>query len=88
MLFAEIRADHTENDLNIEFKAKPIWALCRGGSGATAARAGRLATCYHFGAEDGTRTRRRHPFARSKCATVGWTSGASREPFLKRRATN
>jgi hypothetical protein len=25
MLFSEIRADHTENGLTIEFKAKPIW---------------------------------------------------------------
>ncbi len=25
MLFSEIRADRTENGLNIEFKSKPIW---------------------------------------------------------------
>ncbi len=25
MIFSEIRADHTENGLRIEFKAKPIW---------------------------------------------------------------
>jgi len=58
MLFSEIRADHTENGLTIEFKAKPIWEpYSRGSPGSSGAARRRPADCYHFGAEDGGQTR-------------------------------
>ena len=56
IIFAEIRADHTDNGVKVEFKPKPIWepyveaVLAR-------QRQGEPADCYHFGAEDGGQAR-------------------------------
>src|SRR5437773_8760187 len=61
MTFSEIRADHTVDGAEDRVPAEAdLGAVRGGGSGATAARAGHLASCYHFGAEDGTRTRDPH----------------------------
>jgi len=53
MLFNEIRADHTVNGLNVEFRAKPIWEPY---GEALLARQRQVVdeppNCYQFGAAD------------------------------------
>ena len=61
IIFSEIRADHTDDGLKVDFRPTPIWEpYVEAVSGTTAARGSPLASCYHFGAEDGTRTRDPH----------------------------
>lgn len=53
MIFTEIRADHTDDGVKVEFKPRPIWEPYVEAVLARQRQENSPAGCYHFRAEDG-----------------------------------